>query len=278
MGHSQAMLSDSASMIVDSMTYGFNYCAEKKKVGASPRKRLMLELFPPLISVTTLVTVTFFIIKDALKTLMGNPADDDEEPNVILMSTFSAVNILVDVLNVFCFAKADHAFGYTASPPDIELFSDKPNEEQNQTLYPSATINNAGSQERSSWLVVSNPGPNNRYQQLSSEENEEVHDGNLNMCSAYTHVFADTLRSIAVFIAAGIALCVKSVTPGAADAVAAIIVSVILIITLIPLCKGLIYTWVELQDLGKQEEMMIKVAKSVSVSSRKSINVPSENV
>jgi Co/Zn/Cd efflux system component len=35
-------------------------------------------------------------------------------------------------------------------------------------------------------------------EELQHEENDEDNRVDLNMCSAYTHIFADTLRSIAV--------------------------------------------------------------------------------
>lgn len=56
------------------------------------------------------------------------------------------------------------------------------------------------------------------------------------------HVIADTLRSAAVLIAAAIAFFVKSVTGAMADSVATIVVSVIILISLLPLLRGLFIT------------------------------------
>ena len=75
---------------------------------------------------------------------------------------------------------------------------------------------------------------------------------NLNMCSAYTHVMADTLRSIAVLIAAGIASVCKGIDPSIADASASIIVSFIIAISLGPLIVGLLETLKELAEIRRE--------------------------
>jgi Co/Zn/Cd efflux system component len=64
---------------------------------------------------------------------------------------------------------------------------------------------------------------------------------------------ADTLRSIAVLVAAGIAsLFPHHITPELADAGAALIVSLIIAISLVPLFGGLIATFGELRALHHQ--------------------------
>lgn len=75
---------------------------------------------------------------------------------------------------------------------------------------------------------------------------EKDKKSNLNMCSAYTHVFADTLRSISVLIAALLAESIDYISPEEADATAAVLVSIIIFLSLIPLFLGLKYTWREL--------------------------------
>jgi Co/Zn/Cd efflux system component len=70
-------------------------------------------------------------------------------------------------------------------------------------------------------------------------------------------VCADTLRSVAVFVAAGIAYLWNAVTPDAAyadvsllaDAYASLMVSIIIIVSLGPLLQGLYYTALEIKDM-----------------------------
>lgn len=75
----------------------------------------------------------------------------------------------------------------------------------------------------------------------------------LSQCSAYTHVFADTIRSIAVLIAATLAEYVPEITPEEADASAAVAVSGIILIALLPLLSGLKRTWLDLYAIRKEE-------------------------
>jgi len=70
---------------------------------------------------------------------------------------------------------------------------------------------------------------------------------NLNMCSAYTHVMADTMRSITVLVVAGLAYCFQSIDNDLADASGAVIVSIITLISLGPLLIGIFSTWSELR-------------------------------
>lgn len=83
---------------------------------------------------------------------------------------------------------------------------------------------------------------------------------NLNMCSAYTHVFADTVRSLAVLIASLVGKYVDAITPEVADAIAAVVVSGIILTALIPLLTGMVRTACELISI-RREEALEKILK-----------------
>lgn len=72
------------------------------------------------------------------------------------------------------------------------------------------------------------------------------------MCSAYTHNMVDTLRSIAVLVAATIAYFDRRISSTVADATAVIVVSVIIAVSLGPLIIGLLETWSEIQELKRE--------------------------
>ena len=189
-------------MYVDAFTYAFNLWAERMKnraevdndndnadfvnnndaeeqqqldlVSIQRRKSrdkrkmtLILELVPPLVSVTTLVTATIWILHDSISDLQfltssqmdddNNGNDDDEnendqdaadagddysdvQPNTIVMMVFSSLNLLVDVINVFFFAKADHAFGYDTVEEDFHI-----DDETTSTLETTFDNNNKSS-------------------------------------------------------------------------------------------------------------------------------------
>lgn len=212
--------------MVDVVTYLFNFLAERHKHG-SPRMsahqlrlhRLYLELIPPLISVTTLIAVTVMALEAAFKTLVNKNDTPEGQPDVSIMFLFSALNLLLDILNVHCFARVDQAVGLPSSfGPEKHLMPKAANE----------TTPLLGRQD-------------------SDVDSEDSTDAtgilNLNMCSAWTHVCADTLRSVAVLIAAGVSkLFPQFLTSAEADSDAAIVVSVIILVSLIPLIRGLFLT------------------------------------
>lgn len=189
--NSQSMLADSEAMSVDALTYLFNLLAERIKNRPPTEKelllplivrehnkemkRLYLELIPPLISVTTLIAVTIVTLKEAFHTLYGEGAEE-EDVSANLMLFFSGLNLLLDVVNVTCFARAHQAYGL-------------------QKTYDSSSL----SQEESN-LLERNPrrdeeeeGERRPITCLPSDH--ETHDSffeawfgnvNLNMCSAWT--------------------------------------------------------------------------------------------
>ena len=69
-------------------------------------------------------------------------------------------------------------------------------------------------------------------------------------------VLADTLRSIALIVAAVVAqLAPQAVTPTEADSAAAIIVSTIILVSLVPLLRGLTRRLVELRRICREERL-----------------------
>jgi Co/Zn/Cd efflux system component len=64
---------------------------------------------------------------------------------------------------------------------------------------------------------------------------------------------ADTMRSIAVLVAAGISY-IFHVDPALVDATAAVVVSVIIALSLGPLIIGLFQTWNELKALKRDQQ------------------------
>jgi len=70
------------------------------------------------------------------------------------------------------------------------------------------------------------------------------------------HVFADTLRSVAVLLAAAIASFTSGiVSPDVADAAAALFVSLIILFSCFPLIHGLIITVKDILELKKRSPL-----------------------
>jgi Co/Zn/Cd efflux system component len=232
---SSAMIADSIAMLIDSLTYLCNMVAENLKSRPFStyemslpltllhyrRKlhRLYLELFPPLISVTTLLSLTYLTFKSSIRLLLGPATEDDPEPNATIMVIFSILNLLLDAVNVFYFAKVDQAIikpiGFDTLTEESLLISDESTTSEDDN---------------------------------TSTENDDEHDDqhahliNLNMCSAWTHVFADTCRSIAVLLAGSLVYFCDNLSSTKADAAAALVVSMVIFFSCIPLFKGLLIT------------------------------------
>ena len=65
------------------------------------------------------------------------------------------------------------------------------------------------------------------------------------------------MRSIAVLVAAGIAFLFDAVTPDAADATAAMVVSFVIIVSLLPLLQGLYLTATEICASSRQRRQSL---------------------
>ena len=144
---SEAMMGDSGAMFVDAITYLFNFVAERRKsrfeeyyqepqnlsVGDTIRRAklkrrtkrkliLRMELIPPVISVTTLLCVTGFVLHGSLRMILldaHRARSEQGNPNLLLMLVFSCLNLVLDLVNVFCFARANRLWGYATSPKHL---------------------------------------------------------------------------------------------------------------------------------------------------------------
>lgn len=263
MANSQAMLADSEAMAIDALTYAFNACAERFKTRPisepesrlAPQvlshkrelRRLYLELIPPLISVSALVTITILTLDEASTSLFHpDEADDnDEVVSITIMLIFSAANLLLDLVNVTCFARADSAFGLNIMSHENEIIRDQLHSPQIQRGEETA-----GLLQSSSTATRHSYGSDGLLR--STDVNNEGSPVNLNMCSAWTHVCADTLRSLTVLIVAFIATIFPSIDGGKADSVAAIIVSFVILGSLVPLLQGLTITAMRIVSLHRK--------------------------
>ena len=203
--HSQAMLADCAAMAVDALTYLFNYAAERLKHqneskhptdmdNTSPAilhrrkrlRRLYLELFPPLISVSTLAVVTALSLKEAISNIAGDDDDENDEPDVNIMLLFSALNLVLDAINVSCFASADQAVGLV-SFQSTSSQDDHDNEENGRLPNELSSLLKArrnGQYEESSMYDSTAAETNMLDDDASSTDSAD--SLNLNMCSAWT--------------------------------------------------------------------------------------------
>ncbi|EEC44934.1 predicted protein [Phaeodactylum tricornutum CCAP 1055/1] len=266
MARSQSMMADCAAMYVDVVTYLFNFLAERLKHGHIDTpwrdmrlRRLFLELIPPLISVTTLVAVTVIALRQAFVILL-TPDDDEskeQQPDLVIMLVFSALNLVLDIINVSCFARADQAVGLPGQH-GYEHVDGRHHDHQHCEHNANGNSTATPFSSEATPLVASNHSSNCDHE--DSSQDTEAEGLNLNMCSAWTHVCADTLRSVAVLIAAGFAyIFPQLLTPADADSWGAIVVSIIILISLGPLLQGLYLTACKIRTVWCEEEPGSKI-------------------
>ena len=201
------------------------------------RRHLRLELVPPLTSVSILILVTGFVLHKSIHVVVLHKSihvvildahrsrREQSRPNLILMMSFSVLNLLLDLANVTCFARAKHLMGFNtidAQSPEITLkeesmglqhydvigdSDDVPSEYEDQSLNNSviesydyhskieATVTNGSGLIPMGERACSNEEngePNsfdiqNEPNMTDEAENVDQSDRvNLNMCSAYT--------------------------------------------------------------------------------------------
>lgn len=223
---SEAMMGDSAAMMVDALTYLFNWYAERQKLiyaeklkgerGQTGNRLLQyrkytyqLELIPPLLSVSSLLVVTAIVMNKAVRVLVLDAKRDVSEqadPNTHTMMLFSFLNLLLDFLNVFCFAKAKHAMGFKTKVDEEEengsdskyvttmksLLSDdelsRDDELENSSSSSNEAVESSPKEKKIKPMEIEDACINHQDHNpwcISSGHNHDE-ESNLNMCSAYT--------------------------------------------------------------------------------------------
>jgi Co/Zn/Cd efflux system component len=264
----------STAMTVDVMTYLFNFGAERMKHrleldcddeereeaniddDVNPQspstydkqelQRLLLELIPPSISASTLMVVTTLTMMQSIQVIFGN-APKENSPDIAIMLIFSSLNLILDGFNVLEFSKVDHV---VLSVTNVHHEHTRHFHRHHHHHHP---IHGFGSQTETTPLL---PEAQQEYDDDTISLRSMEKDLNLNMCSAWTHIAADTLRSIAVLVAASIsALFPYVLSPMDADSLGAILVSIVILVSLGPLIQGIYNTALEIRRLLGQQRI-----------------------
>lgn len=188
---------------MDALTYLFNFLAERlkhrpysekeKRMPADLRHyrrrlhRLYLELFPPFISVTTLLVVTIFALRGSIRILfrnhgqvpLGNP------PDINIMMLFSALNLVLDAVNVMCFARADQAVGLHATT-EIAGAHHHLEGEHDHGGGPTESTPLTAAASLSNSPTYRTDEIDSSMTDLTDDRSKESEGLNLNMCSAWT--------------------------------------------------------------------------------------------
>jgi Co/Zn/Cd efflux system component len=275
-------------------------CEELIRMQIQFRKSIVqLEAIAPIVSVTALIIITAMIARRAILTLeqtisihnqnASNDDDDDQsmdaataqqQPNLYIILSFSVVNLLLDALNMFYFTRSKALSSYICcrrlrrppTTPTTIINDDDDDDDDNLNHRTDINMDTSTSKKEIKLNDDDEICESNSNYQCTHHHNHHAlrkshrynnSGSNLNMCSAYTHVLADTLRSVAVIAAVVFAL-IFDIEPTIADSTATIIVSLLIAISLIPLLQGLYKKLYELYILRQAEHALISICTTTT--------------
>ena len=233
--NSLSLLGDSAAMSVDVFTYFTNMYAERVKSRSKNGQidkttRFLIEALVPMISVSALIGVSIYITIEAVDIIQaykdGSQSKDDDQVNVLFLYGFAGANLLVDLLSAFMFYKKGESVFH--DPNDVMYIR-----KRSTSISKSIDRTRSKSKEgRAAAALLFLHGGHTHSTDQAGERNPIKK--NLNMISAFTHVWCDTLRTISVFVAAIVA-STTTVSSTLCDAWASIAVSITIFLFIIPL-------------------------------------------
>lgn len=250
------LLGDSISMSVDVVTYICNAYVEWYKsnhIGLNNRSMICVEIVIPILSVVALLGTTFYIVIDAINLLRHPPVKDDV--NVEYLFSYSVGNFVVDVIcSGLFYIRRNQIFQEEAAVPKISLNTtisfnpeddlDVDDEEKEFGVLGGESSRSTPSSsthfDRHEDMAGSSSCWTTCTSCLScgccSSSSKHV---NINMMSAFVHILGDTLRTIAIFLAAFVST-VTGIDGDICDAWAAILVSGSILVICWPLMVAIV--------------------------------------
>jgi cation diffusion facilitator family transporter len=241
---SLSLLADSISMFTDIISYICNIYVEwykSKYGGVSRRSRFYLEVIIPILSVLLLVGTTLYTTYDALSVIWKPP--DKNDVNVNFMYGFSLFNFFIDFACWLLFSlRGKDTFLEPVQVPQLSIDTTVSfDEEEDFGELEDSEFESLKPEEDDSkffaftefWKLIT--CQKLTATQLSAAENTQEKKSNLNMLSAFAHIAGDTLRTIAVLIAA-LTSTIFRIDADICDAFSALLAS----LTILIICGSLI--------------------------------------
>ena len=260
--HSLALLGDTGTMVVDSLTYAINIAAEYHKEALSARSAAKVELAASIVSLVALLGVTAWITFDAVVRLtsLDDGTQLDVDPNIMLL--FTTINLLVDfgmcgsivlrrtgglagcILGHCCRCRCGGCWCCCArrSMPrsTVTAGGKTPKRESERTERSPHGSLGRGRQPHYTCTLESAHGAGEAadeggsphgaaLEQLSvlTAELDVSPKRDLNLCSAFAHVLADTMRTLTV-MACALMVSIGGFDSSVTDAVGSLIVCTVI--------------------------------------------------
>jgi Co/Zn/Cd efflux system component len=245
------LLGDSISMSVDVVTYICNAYVEWYKANhighSNNRSMICVEIVIPILSLFALLGTTIYIVIDAINLLHHPPAKDDV--NVDYLFSYSVGNFVVDIIcSGLFYLRRNQIFQEQETIPKISLntsisFNPEDDLEVDEEEKEFGTLDGSSSRPTTSSTHL------DRHEDCFSTCKSCFTCGcctpsssghvNINMMSAFVHVLGDTLRTIAIFLAAFVST-ITGIDGDICDAWAAILVSGSILVICWPLMVAIV--------------------------------------
>ena len=171
------------------------------------------------------------VTSDAILRLLGHKKED---VNIVFLYSFAVANLVVDVVCTWLFYIRRQDVFLQPSKMNCDRKDEGTADDTSMEMY---DIEDVEIVLCSDYSDDEDSGLSNNIGEGADDENQ-LKSKNLNMISAFTHVGGDTLRSFTVLFAAVIS-STFDVNPTLADAIAAIVVSVTIVVAVLPLMYSL---------------------------------------
>lgn len=177
----------------------------------SPRTKWVLQVYVPMFSIICLFGVTIYITQEAVQEIRF-PQNQDSI-NVFYLYGYATLNLIIDIGSAYMFLRKGRSFAHT------------PHSEEED---------------------------NNNFERIKSEETVTAPKKviNINMLAAFSHLGADSMRTMSVFIAA-IVTSASNIDSDLCDAWAAVVVSISIVFAVIPLLYEIIKSAIKLRREGQ---------------------------
>ena len=228
-----SLLGDGAAMAVDFMTYLANIYAEHIRTHhgfISNRAKWLFKVIIPTFALFSLLAVTSWIASDAIVILFYPSVETSDDLDVSFLWGFSSANMVVDAICTVAFSLRGRAVFYQELE-DALFTSGKTHLEVGEVDH--THIQKVNDVETTNGNIKTDSVVLETMDDADSV-NTTIKEVNLNMLSAFTHISADTLRTITVFIAAAVSTS-TGIRPDIVDAYAAIVVCGIIVCISLPL-------------------------------------------
>jgi len=248
MSSSLALLGDSISMGIDTLTFCGNLYAEC----STSKHRVTIQLTASGLSLLALSLFTVSVIVEAVDRLMYS---DKVEVDPYIVLGFSFVGLCFDVIGFVAYYYWGSDFTDPNSMHDKTIQDTNADHNNNNKSSSSKNNNNNSSNNNQQQLVQvvkhgvsdgdgidkdKNNGFGGEYERQSEQMEVEIELGRINMCSALMHVASDALRSITTLIE-GFLILYTDLDSENTDAVASLIVSTIIVIGTV----GALISWAQ---------------------------------